>query len=125
MKKTTDSGGKPSWTWPAESEIEAYRKDLEASFLTEESALLLKREQVVARLDQMEANTVSETDREKEALNQRREEVMRSVRQTLDSRYSDFLSGFVKDELLEELASKSLSLLFSTYLKVEEDSLDT
>lgn len=125
MKKTTDSGGKPSWTWPAESEIEAYRKDLEASFLTEESALLLKREEVVARLDQMETNTVSETDREKEALNQRREEVMRSVRQTLDSRYSDFLSGFVKDELLEELASKSLSLLFSTYLKVEEDSLDT
>ena len=125
MKKTTDSGGKPSWTWPAESEIEAYRKDLEASFLTEESALLLKREEVVARLDQMETNTVSETDREKEALNQRREEVMRSVRQTLDSRYSDFLSGFVKDELLEELASKSLSLMFSTYLKVEEDSLDT
>ena len=125
MKKTTDSGGKPSWTWPAESEIEAYRKDLEASFLTEESALLLKREQVIARLDQMEANTVSETDREKEALNRRREEVMRSVRQTLDSRYSDFLSGFMKDELLEELASKSLSLLFSTYLKVEEDSLDT
>jgi len=125
MKKTTDSGGKPSWTWPAESEIEAYRKDLEASFLTEESALLLKREEVIARLDQMETNTVSETDREKEALNQRREEVMRSVRQTLDSRYSDFLSGFVKDELLEELASKSLSLLFSTYLKVEEDSLDT
>ena len=125
MKKTTDSGGKPSWTWPAESEIEAYRKDLEASFLTEESALLLKREQVIARLDQMEANTVSETDREKEALNRRREEVMRSVRQALDSRYSDFLSGFVKDELLEELASKSLSLLFSTYLKVEEDSLDT
>ena len=125
MKKTTDSGGKPSWTWPAESEIEAYRKDLEASFLTEESALLLKREEVIARLDQMETNTVSETDREKEALNQRREEVMRSVKQTLDSRYSDFLSGFVKDELLEELASKSLSLLFSTYLKVEEDSLDT
>ena len=125
MKKTTDSGGKPSWTWPAESEIEAYRKDLEASFLTEESALLLKREEVIARLDQMETNTVSETDREKEALNQRREEVMRSVRQTLDSRYSDFLSGFVKDELLEELASKSLSLMFSTYLKVEEDSLDT
>jgi len=125
MKKTTDSGGKPSWTWPAESEIEAYRKDLEASFLTEESALLLKREEVIARLDQMETNTVSETDREKEALNQRREGVMRSVRQTLDSRYSDFLSGFVKDELLEELASKSLSLLFSTYLKVEEDSLDT
>ena len=125
MKKTTDSGGKPSWTWPAESEIEAYRKDLEASFLTEESALLLKREEVIARLDQMETNTVSETDREKEALNQRREEVMRSVRQTLDSRYSDFLSGFMKDELLEELASKSLSMLFSTYLKVEEDSLDT
>ena len=125
MKKTTDSGGKPSWTWPAESEIEAYRKDLEASFLTEESALLLKREEVIARLDQMETNTVSETDREKEALNQRREEVMRSVKQTLDSRYSDFLSGFGKDELLEELASKSLSLLFSTYLKVEEDSLDT
>ena len=125
MKKTTDSGGKPSWTWPAESEIEAYRKDLEASFLTEESALLLKREEVIARLDQMETNTVSETDREKEALNRRREGVMRSVRQTLDSRYSDFLSGFVKDELLEELASKSLSLMFSTYLKVEEDSLDT
>ena len=125
MKKTTDSGGKPSWTWPAESEIEAYRKDLEASFLTEESALLLKREQVVARLDQMEANTVSETDREKEALNRRREEVMRSVRQALDFLYSDFLSGFVEDELLEELAAKSRSLMFSTYLKVEEDSLDT
>ncbi len=125
MKKTTDGGGKPSWTWPAESEIEAYRKDLEASFLKEESALFAKRAEVIARLDQMEGNTLSEAAREKEVLDRRRDEVMRSVQQTLDSRYNDFLSGFERDALLDELASKSLTLLFPTHLKVEEDSLDT
>jgi len=125
MKKTAESGGKPSWTWPAESEIEAYRKDLEASFLTEESALFVKRSEVIARLDQMEANTLSEAAREKEVLDRRRDEFMRSVQQTLDSRYNDFISGFEKDALLDELASKSLSLLFPTHMEVEEDSLDT
>jgi len=125
MKKTTDGGSKPSWTWPAESEIEAYRKDLEASFLMEESALFAKRAEVIARLDQMEANTLSEAAAEKEALDRRRDEAMLSVQLTLDSHYNDFLSGFEKDALLDELASQSLTLLFSTHLKVEGDSLDT
>lgn len=125
MKKTTDGVGKPSWTWPAESEIEAYRKDLEASFLTEEAALLVKRSEVIARLDQMEANTLSEAAREKETLDRRRDEVMRSVQETLDFRYSDFLSGFNKDALLDEMASECLSLLCSTHLKMKENSLDT
>ena len=114
MAETAENRNKHSRAWPAESEIEAYRRDLEASFLLEESALEARRNEVVERLDQMEENTLSQAHAERANMKNRREQIIASLQEILDQRYQNFLSGFDREKLLEELARESMSLLCST-----------
>lgn len=111
MTEKAENKGKAARTWPAELEIEAYRKDLEASFLLEQAALESRREEVVARLDQMEVNTLARAHEERVVLKARQDQLMGNVQAVLDQRYQAFLSGFDREALLEELTRQSLSSL--------------
>jgi len=122
MTETAENRSKLSRAWPAESEIEAYRRDLEASFLLEESALEARRNEVVERLDQMEGNTLSQAHGERAIMKNRRDQIIASLQEILDQRYQNFLSGFDRKKLLEELARESMSLLCPTCREVEEIS---
>lgn len=120
MAETSEKKGKLAKTWPAESEIEAYRRELEASFLQEESKLAARRDEVIERLNEMERNTLLQAHEEQEAMKARREQVMGSVQDILDRRFQAFLSGFDREALLEELTLKSMNLLCPTSLDVKE-----
>lgn len=114
MAETSEKEGKPAKTWPAESEIEAYRRELEASFLQEESKLEARRDEVVDRLDKMETNTLLKAHGEQETMTAHRDLVMRSVQDFLDRRFQTFLSGFNREAILEELTLESMDLLCPT-----------
>jgi hypothetical protein len=114
MAETSERKGKPTKTWPAESEIEAYRRELEASFLLEESKLEARRDEVIERLDTMETNTLLQAHGEQETMKARRDRIMGSVQDVLDRRFQTFLSGFNRQAILEELTLESLNLLCPT-----------
>lgn len=114
MAETSEKKGKPAKTWPAESEIEAYRRELEASFLQEEAKLEARRDEVVDRLDKMETNTLLKAHGEQETMTAHRDRVMGSVQVFLDRRFQTFLSGFDREAILEELALESMDLLCPT-----------
>lgn len=114
MAETSEKKGKPAKTWPAESEIEAYRMELEASFLQEESKLKSRRDEVVERLDKMESNTLLQAHGEQETMKARRARTMGSVQEVLNRRFQTFLSGFDREAILEELALESMDLLCPT-----------
>ena len=120
MAETSEKKGKPAKTWPAESEIEAYRRELEASFLQEEAKLEARRDEVVDRLDKMETNTLLKAHGEQETMTAHRDRVMGSVQVFLDRRFQTFLSGFDREALLEELTLKGMNLLCPTSRDVEE-----
>lgn len=119
MTGTADNKGKPAKTWPAEMEIEAYRKDLEASFLLEQGELQSRRKEVVERLDQMEANTLANAHEERRVLKARQDQIMDNIKTILDQRFQVFLSGFDRKALLEELTRQSLSFLCSASREAE------
>lgn len=108
--------------WPAESEIEAYRRELEASFLQEEAALEAKRREVLDRLDLLESNTLSEVHAEREVLRQRSDKIMALNQALIEERFKAFLSGFHCDDLVEELARASMALLCPNRRQVDEGS---
>jgi hypothetical protein len=114
MAETSEKKGKPAKTWPAEFEIEAYRRELEASFLQEESKLEARRDEVVERLDKMETNTLLQAHGEQETIKARRDRVMGSVQEVLDRRFQTFLSGFNRESILEDLTLESIGLLCPT-----------
>lgn len=114
MAETSEKRGKPAKTWPAESEIEAYRRELEASFLQEESKLEARRDDVVERLDKMETNTLLQAHGEQETMKALRNRAMGSVQEVLDRRFQTFLSGFNREAILEDLTLESIDLLCPT-----------
>ncbi len=120
MAETSEKKGKLAKAWPAESEIEAYRRELEASFLQEESKLETRRGEVLERLDEMETNTLLQARGEQEAMKARRDRVMGSVQDVLDRRFQTFLSGFNREALVEELTLKGMDLLCTTSRDEEE-----
>jgi hypothetical protein len=111
MTKKDDNKSSHLKAWPAELEIEAYRKDLEASFLQEEATLEDRRREVIERLDEMEANTLRRVHQERDEALSKREEIMRSVDDLLESRYQEFVTGFDRDLLIGEMARNSLDIL--------------
>jgi len=111
MAAAAENPKSPLRKWPAESEIEAYRKELEVSFLQEEATLEAKRREVIERLDLIEQNTLSQAHAEIETLHLRRNRIIASLQTVLEERFATFLLKFHGEDLVEELARDSMVLL--------------
>lgn len=114
MAERSEKEQRPQKSWPAESDIEAYRKSLEASFSVEEANLEARRLEILARLDEMEANTLEQAEKEEDTLKAKLEAIMVSIQAILDDRAQAFVAGFDEGPLLEELAQESMSRLRDT-----------
>lgn len=110
----------PEGKWLAEAEIEACRQELEASFLREKEVLEFKRAEILERLDQMEKNTLSEVDAERCTSENRRNDILSSLRAELEKRYETFLSQLRAEELVAELAQECVDSLLTCHAQVRE-----
>ncbi len=111
MTGHAEGKGNPPEKWLAELEIEACRKELEASFLQEKEALEARRAEILARLDRMEQNTLVEVEAEKAIAESRREEILSTLKQHLDKRYEQFILRLNAEDLIAELAGECMEML--------------
>lgn len=111
MTGHAEGRGKPPEKWLAELEIEACRKELEASFLQEKEVLEARRTEILERLDQMEQNTLSEVEAEKTIADRRRKEILSAFKDHLDKRYEEFILRLNAEDLVAELAGECMEML--------------
>jgi oligoribonuclease NrnB/cAMP/cGMP phosphodiesterase (DHH superfamily) len=123
MSGTADRRGKNSEKWIAESEIEACRQELEASFLREKESLEARRAEILDRLDRMEQNTLSEVEEEKTIAETRRNEILSALHDQLDRRYEDFILRLHAEDLIEALAQECMERLLPAPTPKPEGSL--